>query len=198
MYIYFLFLHFLGTLPGPEVGNRRETCARHFDKTCYPPHPLPPNTHETPSSDTYTCRVYMYCTRTHIRQMARSSLGGTYRRSKGGGGYFARGARCAAARFNAKRASLTNLFFIPPLSSFILPASGLLHVDHHHRRPRRIPIISSKCVWNGKKKKSFRNIPRVLLYLRSRVVAVVFSRGWNPKDDGDEILIIIIIISRTK
>jgi len=109
-YIYIYILYNILFLFFPlSKGQKpyRETCAWHSDKTSIP------HTH------THT-HTHLY---THIRQMARSSLGGSG--SDGDGGYLSPRAwlnpSCTGctASLNAKRASLTNLFFIPPLSFFI-------------------------------------------------------------------------------
>lgn len=110
----------------------RETCARHFDKTCVYTH----------------TNIY----NTHICQMARSSLGGSGSDGVGDGGYL------FPHTLPALMQNVPHLliYFLFPLYRSLLLASGLLHVD---RRPTL--LLSSKCVWNKMKKntkKSFRNI----------------------------------------
>lgn len=91
-------------------------------------------------------------TYTHTPQMARSSLGATVAVIPLHTPERVYSPLPRATGLNAKRASLTNLFFIPPLSSFI---AGLWTFTRRPPPPPRPPPLSSKRVWNGEKKKKY-------------------------------------------
>jgi len=77
------------------------------------------------------------------------------------------------ASLNAKRASLTNLFFIPPLSFFI---TGLWTFTR--RPPTYAAPFLYKCVWNEMKNRP-KNRFVILLCFDISLYLYVFSHGQN-------------------